>query len=89
MTWTKYWGRVKESFQALSLEALSNSTSEFLKLARESLGTQTEMGKNELEGKKRLIDETLHLIKSELEKLEGVVTGTRKRSRKKVRRSRK
>ncbi len=79
----KILGRVKESFQALSLETLSNSTSEFLKLARESLGTQTEMGKNELEGKKRLIDETLQLIKSELEKLEGVVTELEKDREKK------
>ncbi|MGC8603247.1 MAG: DNA recombination protein RmuC [Desulfomonilaceae bacterium] len=69
----KILGRVKDSFHALSLEALSNSTTEFLKLAGESLSRQTEMGEKDLEGKKKLIDETLLLIKSELNKLEGVV----------------
>ncbi len=69
----KILGRVKDSFHALSLEALSNSTTEFLKLAGESLSRQTEMGEKDLEGKKKLIDETLLLIKSELDKLEGVV----------------
>jgi len=34
-------GRVKDSFQALSLEVLSKSTDEFLKLATESLTRQT------------------------------------------------
>ena len=66
-------GRVKDSFQALSLEVLSKSTDEFLKLATESLTRQTQMGEKELEGKKKLIDETLTLIKSDLEKLRGVV----------------
>ena len=66
-------GRVKDSFQALSLEVLSKSTDEFLKLATESLTRQTLMGEKELEGKKKLIDETLTLIKSDLEKLRGVV----------------
>lgn len=70
----KILGRVKESFQALSLEALSNSTTEFLKLAGESLSRQTQMGEKNLEGKKELIDKTLILIKSDLEKLQGVVT---------------
>ena len=69
----KILGRVKESFQALSMDALSNSTTEFLKLAGESLSRQTEVGERHLEGKKMLIDETLLLIKSELDKLEGVV----------------
>lgn len=70
----KILGRVKESFQALSMDALSNSTTEFLKLAGESLSRQTEMGEKDLEGKKKLIDETLVLIKSQLDKLQGVVT---------------
>ena len=69
----KILGRVKESFQALSMETLSKSTDEFLKLATESLSRQTQTGEKDLEGKKKLIDETLLLIKSELDKLEGVV----------------
>lgn len=67
-------GRVKDSFQALSLEVLSKSTDEFLKLATESLSRQTQVGEKDLEGKKKLIDETLTLIKFDLEKLRGVVT---------------
>jgi DNA recombination protein RmuC len=70
----KILGRVKESFQALSMDALSNSTTEFLKLAGESLSRQTQLGEKNLEGKKELIDKTLTLIKSDLEKLQGVIT---------------
>ena len=69
----KILGRIKESFQALSMETLSKSTDEFLKLATESLSRQTQTGEKDLEGKKKLIDGTLLLIKSELDKLEGVV----------------
>ena len=45
-------GRVKESFGALSMDALSKNTEEFLKLANERLSKQTESGEKDLDGKK-------------------------------------
>ncbi|MDA8408297.1 MAG: hypothetical protein M0T73_15755 [Deltaproteobacteria bacterium] len=56
-------GRVKESFHALSLDTLSTSTEEFLKLATQRFSQQTEMGEKDLEEKKKLIDQTIDLIK--------------------------
>jgi len=64
---------VKSSFGALSLEALSKSTEEFLKLAKSELGTQTQAGAKELEGKKELIDQQLEAMKTELGKVSTLV----------------
>ncbi len=64
---------IKDSFGALSYEALSKNTTEFLKLANESLSKQTNIGKEELEGKKKLIDQTLDSIKTELQKVQTQV----------------
>lgn len=64
---------IKDSFGALSYEALSKNTDEFLKLANETLLKQTTTGKQELEGKKELIDQTLVSIKDELQKVQTQV----------------
>jgi len=61
---------VEKSFSALSLEALSKNSSEFLKLANETLSKQTQTGVGELEEKKKLIDQTLNSVKGELTKIE-------------------
>ncbi|MDI6785011.1 MAG: DNA recombination protein RmuC, partial [bacterium] len=66
--------RIKDSFGALSQNALSKSTEEFLKLANATLATQTQTGEKELEGKKKLIDQTLESMKTDLQKLQDVVT---------------
>ena len=66
--------RIKESFGSLSLEALSKNTEEFLKLAGETLSKQTQIGEKELEGKKKLIDQTLEAMKGELQKVQDLVT---------------
>ncbi len=71
-------GRIKESFGALSLDALSKNTEEFLKLANESLSKQTSMGEKELEGKKKLIDQTLQTMKQKLDKVNDLVTNFEK-----------
>ena len=42
-------GRVKDSFRALSLDALSQSSEQFLKLAYETLSRQTQTGEKDLE----------------------------------------
>jgi DNA recombination protein RmuC len=66
--------RIKDSFGALSFEALSKNTEEFLKLARETLSTQTQMGAKELEEKKKLIDQTLEVMKGDLQRVQDLVT---------------
>lgn len=70
--------RIKESFGALSLEALSKNTGDFLKLANETLSKQTQLGGKELEEKKKLIDQTLLVIKEDLKNVENVVTAFEK-----------
>lgn len=57
------FGKIKESFKALSFDALSK---------------QTELGGKELEGKKELIDQTLEMMKEELEKVEKLVVNFEK-----------
>lgn len=70
--------RVKESFGALSMDALSRNTGEFLKLAKETFSKQTELGEKELESKKKLIDQTLELMKGDLQKVQELVTNFEK-----------
>jgi DNA recombination protein RmuC len=65
--------RLKESFSALSLTALSKNTEEFLKLANETLKTQTQTGEKELESKKKLIDQTLESITKEMQKVQDSI----------------
>jgi len=67
-------GRVKDSFGALSLEALSINTEEFLKLANETLAKQTKAGEKDLSGKKILIDQTLEAMKRDLTGVQELVT---------------
>lgn len=64
---------VKASFGSLSLDALSKSTEEFLKLARAKLESEREIGSKELEGKKGLIDQQLQLMTKELENVTTLV----------------
>ncbi len=70
--------RIKDSFGALSLDALGKNTQEFLKLANETLSKQTQMGEKELEEKKKLIDQTLIAMKGDLQKVQDVVTNFEK-----------
>ncbi|MFH0811468.1 MAG: DNA recombination protein RmuC [Pseudomonadota bacterium] len=60
---------VKASFGSLSLEALSRSTEEFLKLAKARLESEREVNVKELEAKKSLIDQQLQRMTGELEKV--------------------
>ncbi|MBD3403100.1 DNA recombination protein RmuC [candidate division GN15 bacterium] len=60
---------VKSDFSDLSRTALSHSTEEFLKLAREKLDAQREANVQELDSKKSLIDQQLQRITKELENL--------------------
>ena len=58
---------MKESFGSLSLDALTKSTEEFLKLAKSKLDSERELSARELEAKKGLIDEQLKRMTFELE----------------------
>lgn len=65
---------MEKSFKALSLDALTRNSNEFLKIAHETLSRQAQTGVGELEGKKKLIDQTLEAIKGDLQKVETLVT---------------
>lgn len=71
-------GRVRDAFAALSLEALSKNTQEFLKVANEVLGRQAHIGSKELEGKKQLIDQTLEAMKVDLSRLQNAISNFEK-----------
>jgi len=58
---------VKASFGSLSLDALSKSTEEFLKLAKARLESEREVSIKELDGKKGLIDQQLLRMTGELD----------------------
>lgn len=64
---------VKASFGSLSLDALSQSTEEFLKLAKEKLETEREASVRELGEKKALIDQQLQRMTSELDNVSTLV----------------
>jgi len=62
----KFMEGMKESFGALSKDALSQNSTEFLKLADQTLSKQTQEGKNELGTKKQLIDQTLENMNTDM-----------------------
>lgn len=68
-------GRVRDSFGALSQDALKASTGEFLKLAKENLEGRVQLNQRELEGKKQLIDQNLAAMKADLSKMQDLVSG--------------
>jgi len=68
-------GRVKDSMGSLSLAALKTNSEEFMKLAGSMLGQQTQSGEKDLEGKKKLIDQTLESMRGDLRKMQDVVAG--------------
>lgn len=74
---------VERTFSALSLNALTNNSQEFLKLANETLSKQTQVGAGELDTKKQLIEKTLEGMKGDLKKVEELVTGFEKDREKK------
>jgi DNA recombination protein RmuC len=64
---------LKDAFGSLSMEALSRSTEEFLKLARSRMETERELGSRELEEKKGLIDRQLEAMAARMESLSQLV----------------
>jgi len=64
---------VKASFGSLSLDALSKSTEEFLKLAKARLESEREVSVKELDGKKGLIDQQLQRMTTELDNVSKLI----------------
>lgn len=57
---------LKSNFGSISLDALSKSTEEFLKLAKSKLESEREIGIKELDAKKGLIDQQLQRMTTEM-----------------------
>ncbi len=72
--------RLKESFESLASNALSNSTNELLKLADQTLKGNLQSGEKDLEGKKKLIDQTLEVLSKEMQKVQETVVSLEKNS---------
>ena len=70
--------RLKESLKAVSFDALSKNTEEFLKLAGETLGKQTQIHEKELENKKGLIEQTFNLMRQRLDSVQELVANFEK-----------
>ncbi|MGD9155823.1 MAG: DNA recombination protein RmuC [Bacillota bacterium] len=70
--------RMKESFAALSYEALAKNSEQLATVAGRTLKYQTQLGEQNLEGKKELIDRTLAQIGQELTKVQQMVGGMEK-----------
>jgi DNA recombination protein RmuC len=64
---------VKASFGAMSLEALSKSTDEFLKLAKARLDIEREASARELDSKKGLIDQQLQAMTVQMEQVSRTI----------------
>jgi DNA recombination protein RmuC len=73
-----FLSRVKDSLGSMSLDALKKTSEEFLKLADSKLGQQTQSGEMELEGKKKLIDQSLESMRGDLQKMQELVSGFEK-----------
>lgn len=73
--------QLKESFGALSGQALSANSEEFLKLARTKLEQETIKGEQTLEGKKKLIDANLDTIKAKMAEVNTVLQTIEKERR--------
>lgn len=71
--------RIKDSFGSLSLEALKKTSEEFLKLANQTLSTQTQVNTKELEEKKKLIDQNIQVVKDYLTKVENLLSEIEKK----------
>lgn len=70
--------RLKESFESLAANALSNSTSELLKLADQTLKGNLQSGEKDLESKKKLIDQTLDAVSKEIRTVQETIVSLEK-----------
>ncbi len=66
-------GQVKDSFGNLSMQALEKSTRQFIQLANKVLEDRSRLSEEQIDGKKKLIDQTLVNMKEELSKVQEMV----------------
>jgi DNA recombination protein RmuC len=64
---------MEKTFSSLSADALRQNTTDFVQFANETLVRQVKTGEVELEGKKKLIDQTLDVMKGDLQKVENLM----------------
>ncbi|MEM9065594.1 MAG: DNA recombination protein RmuC [Planctomycetota bacterium] len=64
----------EQTFESLAGRALSKSTDEFLKLAKQSLATESQAGKAELEQRRKAVEEMVKPIREVLTKTEERLT---------------
>jgi DNA recombination protein RmuC len=74
----KVIGQLKESFSAISYEALTKNSDQLLSIANQTLKYQTQLGEQALDNKKRLIDQTLEQIGREIGKVHETIGGLEK-----------
>ncbi|MFH1577663.1 MAG: DNA recombination protein RmuC [Candidatus Omnitrophota bacterium] len=65
--------RLKESLKAISFEAISKNTDEFLKIAGDAFNKQTRVHDKELDNKKELIEQSLTVMKERLKEVQQLV----------------
>ncbi len=70
--------RIRESLKAVSFEALSKNSEEFLRLAGETISKQTQVHQKELEGKKGLIEQTFTAMSKRLDTVQELVKNLEK-----------
>lgn len=68
------FAKMRESMSAISSEALSKNSSDFLRIANDTITKQMQLGEKGLEGKKQLIDQSLFAMKEELKRVQDIVT---------------
>ncbi len=69
-----------DQFSSLSLQALNQSTSQLVQLAQSQLGAQQTQTSQELDSKKRLIDQQLNQMGATLEQVRTLMTDMQSRS---------
>jgi DNA recombination protein RmuC len=67
-------GRVRESFQSLSLDALSKSNEQLIRMAEEKLGRHTAQGEQTLDSKKKLIDQNVDSMRTDMKRMQELVS---------------
>jgi len=65
--------RIKESFDSVSMEALSKSLTQHMEIAKNVLSEQSALGAKDIQGKKDLISQTFDSMKEELDKVGGLM----------------
>ena len=70
--------KIEDSFSRASMQALSNNTDLFMKIAGDKLSRESEANARELSAKKELIDSTLEQIKTEMERVKNLISSFEK-----------